>query len=359
MSTEKQTCLVIGAGPRGTVLARALSGHPDVSLVGVLEPSPVAAAAFRTEFPQVPVHTDAAEALRTMTADFAVVATPPQRHARDAVAVLDHGLAVLVECPMVESREQAEAVAEAATRSGRPAAMAESFCYLPAVQSMKRLIDVMELGSEAAPPLVLGGEGHYLEMDTGLVPGGWRDDYAMARYITHGLGPLLYATGQRARRVIALDPLGRVSRAQGALMPSALVETDRGAVFFTANSGLTPRPLTRWTIVADEWSVESDPQGTWEGPLRVFDRAGSEQAQGGWRSEPVDPAAVYDDLWGMGFEPERLMLRRFARELAHGTPDIGLELSLNISLAGVAAERSGRGRGIPVDIDPVVSAVGP
>ncbi|WP_037853660.1 Gfo/Idh/MocA family protein [Streptomyces sp. NRRL S-340] len=358
MSTRKQTCLVIGAGPRGTMLARAVAGHPDVSLVGVVEPSPVAAAAFRTEFPQVPVHTEMAEALSTVTADFAVVATPPQRHARDAVAVLDHGFAVLVECPMVESRDQAEAVAEAAARSGRPAAMAESFCYLPAVQSMKRLIG-LKPGPEGGSPLVLGGEGHYLEWDTGLAPGGWRDDYAMARYITHGLGPLLYATGQRARRVIALDPLGRASRAQGALMPSALVETDRGAVFFTANSGLAPRPLTRWTIVAEDWAVESDPEGTWEGPLRVFDGAGGEHARAGWRSEPVDPATVYDDLWGMGFEPERLMLRRFAREVAYGQPDVGLELSLNISLAGVAAERSGRGRGTPVDIGPVVPAVGP
>lgn len=356
MSSRKRTCLLIGAGPRGTMLARALAGHPDVTLVGVLEPSAAAAATFLAEFPQIPLHTDTEAAFSTVAADFAVIATPPHRHADDAVTALNHGLAVLVECPMVENRQQAEAVAEAAARSGRHAAMAESFCYLPAVQSMKRLIE-RQPGPDAEPPLVLGGEGHYLEMDTGLVPGGWRDDYAMARYITHGLGPLLYATGQHARRVIALDPLGRVSRGQGALLPSALVETDRGAVFFTANSGLVPRPLTRWTIVGEAWAVESDPAGTWDGPLRVFDEDRSDPGAAEWRVQPVDPATVYNDLWGLGFEPERLMLRRFARELELGIPDIGLELSLNISLAGVAAEQSGRGHGIPVDVDPVAPAV--
>ncbi|POX63593.1 hypothetical protein C3492_10650 [Streptomyces sp. Ru62] len=358
MRSGTPTCLVVGAGPRGSMLARALRGHPDVGLAGVCDPSPVAVSAFLREFPGVPAYATLTEALEAVAADFAVIATPPRCHARDAVTALNHGLPVLVECPMVETREQAEAVAEAAARTGLPAAMAESFCYLPAVQSIRRLIDD-NADPDAVPVTVLGGEGHYLEMDTGLAPGGWRDTYAMARYITHGLGPLLYATGQYARRVVALDPLGRVSRAQGALMPSALVETNHGAVFFTANSGLAPRPLTRWTVVAEEWAVESDPEGTWDGPLRVFDSAPADGERGGWRSRPVDPAAMYGDLWGLGFEPERLMLRRFVEELANRPPDIGLELSLNISLAGVAAERSGHGRGVPVDVAPVVRAVTP
>lgn len=347
-SALPKTCVILGAGPRAAMLAGALQGHPEVRLAGVCDPSPAAAAAFAAQHPQVPVHAGLEALLERETPDFAVIATPPQRHAEDAVTVLGHGLAVLVECPMVETREQALAVAEAAAAAGRPAAMAESFCYLPAVQSIKALADSRP-GAHGAPAAVLGGEGHYLEMDSGLKPGGWRDDYVMARYITHGLGPLLYSTGQHARRVVALDPLGRSSRNQGPLMPVALVETDRGAVFYCANSGLTPRPLTRWTLVGEDWCAESDPEGAWAGPLRIF-----EEAAGGWRAEKVEPAHVYGDLWGLGFEPERLMLRRFAAALDGAAADLGLEASLNISLAGVAAARSGAERGWPAEVEAVV-----
>lgn len=348
------SCVIVGAGPRGTRLARAARGHPDVRLAGVCEPSAAAAERFRAEFPDVPVFEDLSALPGTARPHFALIATPPSRHAEDAVTALELSLAALVECPMVETPEQAEAVAAAAARARLPAAMAESFCYLPAVQTIRSLIPELNQGPGGVLD-VLGGEGHYLEMDTGLAPGGWRDRYHMARYITHGLGPLLYATGHRATRVVGLDPLGRVSRSQGSLMPVALVETNRGAVFYTANSGLAPRPLTRWTVVGETWCAQSDPDGTFEGPLRVFDAT----APGGWRAQPVSPHEVYGDLWGLGFEPERLMLRRFAAVVNGAAADLGLELSLNISLAGVAASRSGQARGEGVDVKPVFAWEGP
>jgi hypothetical protein len=175
----------------------------------------------------------------------------------------------------------------------------------------------------------------------------------MARYITHGLGPLLYATVQRARRVIGLEPLGRRSRRQGSLLPVALVETDGGAAFYVANSGLAPRPLTRWTVTGECWSVESDAAGSWAGPLRIFDGDDRLPSGGTWRFQEISPAGIYGDLWGLGYEPERLMLRRFVAQLNGAKPDLGLALSLNISLAGVAAADSGRMRGVPVEV-PVV-----
>ena len=331
-----------------------MRGHPDVRLAGVCEPSATAAEKFRGEFPGVPVYAELSALPGTKRPHFALIATPPRRHAEDAVTALELGIAALVECPMVETPEQAEAVATAAGNAGLPAAMAESFCYLPAVQALRTLIPRLGQRLDGVLP-VLGGEGHYLEMDTGLVPGGWRDNYQMARYITHGLGPLLYATGHRAARVVGLDPLGRVARSQGPLMPVALVETDRGAVFYTANSGLAPRPLTRWTVVGDTWCAQTDPEGTFEGPLRVFDAmTPSGTGPGGWRTQRVDPHEVYGDLWGLGFEPERLMLRRFAAVVNGAAADLGLDLSLNISLAGVAAAESGRTRGDAVEVKPVL-----
>ncbi|MBB5868335.1 putative dehydrogenase [Allocatelliglobosispora scoriae] len=343
--THRKRCVLVGAGPRGAMLARALTDHPDLVLAGVCDPSPASVAAFTAEFPGVPVFADIAGLLSGTAADLAIVATPPRRHAEDSIALIERGVPTIVECPMVETFDEAEAVHAAAVRSGVPVAMAESFCFLPAVQSIRKV--VQERRAEGTAGLVLGGEGHYLEMDSGMIPGGWRDDYRMARYITHGLGPLLYATGQRAHRVIGLDPLGRRSRAQGSLLPIALVETDGGAVFYVANSGLAPRPLTRWTVTAENWCAESDPAGAFDGPLRIF-HGGPGPAGGDWEQREVSLKAVYDDLWGLGFEPERLMLRRFAAELDGAEPALGLGLSLNISLAGVAAAASGERDGAAV-----------
>ncbi|BCR80542.1 hypothetical protein SK1NUM_09850 [Arachnia rubra] len=55
-------------------------------------------------------------------------------------------------------------------------------------------------------------------------------------------------------------------------------------------------------------------------------------------------------MWGLGREPERLMLRRFLVAVAGDLPDLSLETSLNIALAGAAAAESARAGGQPVPI---------
>ena len=346
MTPARKRCVLIGAGPRGARLARAMTDHPEVELAGVCDPA--LSDQFVKEFPSVSVFPDLAALIGRTAPDMAIVAPPPHRHAADTIALLERGVPTLVECPMVETYAEAEAVYEVSRRSRVPVAMAESFCFLPAVQTIKHLID--RRTAEGVVGAILGGEGHYLEMDSRLTPGGWRDTYIMARYITHGLGPLLYAIGQRANRVIGLDPLGRRSRAQGSLLPVALIETDGGAVLYVSNSGLAPRPLIRWTVTAESWCVESDPSGAFDGPLRLFDVDPGRPHGGSWQSADVSLAEVYSDLAGRGFEPERLMLRCFIAELVGGMPELGIELSLNISLAGAAAAASGQQRGAAVEL---------
>ena len=355
MDHTKKRCVVLGTGPRGSVLARALHDHPDALLVGVCEPDPGAAARFADRFHGVGMYADLTDLLRQCHPDLAIVATPPRRHGRDGRDVLEAGLPALVECPMVETADEAEELAVVARRKGLPVAMAESFCYLPAIQVMRQVV----ADRYAAGPneTLLGGDGCYLEMDLGIPANGWRDDYEMARYLTHSLGPLLYVTGHRARQVTGFEPLGRRSRGQGAVLPLALVETHGGAVFCVANSGLAPRPLTRWGVVGESWSTESDPFGAiFDGALRLFAPADADPASGRWTTVPVSPAEVYQDLWGTGWEPERLMIRRFVAVLDGAAPDLDLDLSLNISLAGAAAAESGRTPGTVVQVPRIVDA---
>ncbi|MFG2133846.1 Gfo/Idh/MocA family protein [Streptomyces sp. NPDC048751] len=345
MKQEPKRCVVVGAGPRATALAEAMQGHPEVVLAGVCDPSSSAVERFTARFTVV-----AAAGLDGVLAearpDFAVVATPPERHVEDAVALIRAGVPTLVECPMVETFAQARTLHQEARRGGVPVEMAESFCYLPGAQAMKQIAAKHLASGEG----ILGGEGLYIEMDFSITPGNWREHYEMTRYITHGLGPLLYATGHRARRVVGLDPLGRHSRSSGALLPTVLVETDHGAVFYLAHSGLAPRPVTRWCLVGESWSLETDPSGSFDGPVRVFEPRGEDPASGQWNTHPLSPSQLYADQWGKGWEAERLMLSRFARQVDGAPAELGIDLSLNISLAGVAAAQSAKKGGEPVAV---------
>lgn len=329
---------VVGAGPRGHALVRALVGHPDAQLVGVCDRKLARARRSVDGLFRVDAFDDVATLLRACRPEVVVVATPPSFQADIAVTALNAGCHVLVECPMVTDAAQADAVRSAAERGGRHAALAESFCYFPAVLAMRRELSVLR-------GIVLGGEGWYLEMDSSAPAARWRGDLEMSRYLTHGLGPLLHLTDDRATVVTGIEPLNRRSRRDGPLQPVALVQTAAGAVHYVASSGLAPRPVTRWNLTGEWWSLESDPAGAYQGEIRVY-----RHDSGKWTTVPTRPAELYGDLWGLGREPERLMLRRFLAAVAGGLPDLSLEASLNIALAGAAAAESARAGGRPVPV---------
>ncbi len=72
-------------------------------------------------------------------ADIVVVATPPQRHAADAIRLLDAGCAVLLEKPLCRTLAEADAIVAAAARNGERLLYAENLAYAPIVQHMVAL----------------------------------------------------------------------------------------------------------------------------------------------------------------------------------------------------------------------------
>jgi myo-inositol 2-dehydrogenase/D-chiro-inositol 1-dehydrogenase len=73
-------------------------------------------------------------------ADIAVVATPPQRHADDAIALLDAGYAVLLEKPLCRTLAEADAIVEASARHDGRLLYGENLAYAPIVQRMLGLV---------------------------------------------------------------------------------------------------------------------------------------------------------------------------------------------------------------------------
>jgi predicted dehydrogenase len=117
--------LLVGYGPRGR------SWHSELGRVAfveaVVDPDPAAReAAGRAG---LVAHASLPGALASTNADAAIVASPADCHAEQAVACLEAGLAVLVEKPLATSYEDGARVARASEQSGRPALVGQNFRY--------------------------------------------------------------------------------------------------------------------------------------------------------------------------------------------------------------------------------------
>ncbi len=69
-------------------------------------------------------------------ADLVVVATPPQRHADDAIRLLDAGCLVLLEKPLCTTLADADRVVDAAARHGQRLLYAENLAYSPCITTL-------------------------------------------------------------------------------------------------------------------------------------------------------------------------------------------------------------------------------
>lgn len=77
---------------------------------------------------------------RRIDADIAVVSTPPQCHARDAIALLDAGYAVVLEKPLCRTLAEADDIVEASARHVGRLLYAENLAYSPVVQRLVGLV---------------------------------------------------------------------------------------------------------------------------------------------------------------------------------------------------------------------------
>jgi predicted dehydrogenase len=117
---------IIGAGLKAAEYARGWTAMPDVQIAALAETDPasrqrlsdICAAAGRPR-PAEYASDKAMLAVETGRLDAVYVATPHVFHAANALAVIDAGLDLLLEKPMVTTVEEALALADAEKRSAR------------------------------------------------------------------------------------------------------------------------------------------------------------------------------------------------------------------------------------------------
>jgi predicted dehydrogenase len=304
------------------------------------------------------------DAFLTSDIDIVVVSSPIPYHAEQSIAALNAGKDVLCEVTACETEDEARAVVAAASAAFGIFMLAENVNYYDEIEAVKRLVDQGEFGK------IYYGEGDYVHDLEGLWYGAdgdrtWRGSGHMGVYGTHGLGPLLYITGDRVKTVRAIGVAQEVVRHDLHFPTMHLVEmtTDSGAVFRTRVDIVSRRPLestTFFVVQGETGSYESKRGFGDQAKYWVRDEHGlNEQNHAtGWRSlADAYPALIPDRANATAVEgghgtAEYWMLRDFFHAVrTGGTSPIdqhrGFDISLPMILAAESAKRGGETIEVP------------
>jgi predicted dehydrogenase len=159
---------ILGTGGMARQFAAALKSSPSSRLAAVLSRDAGRAEAFAKAAGDSATRgfTELAALLAEPSVEIVYIATPNHLHAREAIACMEAGKAVLIEKPLATSAAEARAIAEASARTGRFCMEAMWTLCLPALIRARALIDEGRIGairhigggvSYARPPGAGGG----------------------------------------------------------------------------------------------------------------------------------------------------------------------------------------------------------
>lgn len=131
---------VVGAGYWGPNLVRNFRNSADWDLVAVCDLDPLRAEKVIGARSTVEVETSVEKLFARTDLDAVAIATPARTHAALAIAALEAGKHVLVEKPLADTVEAAEAMIAAADRAGRVLMLDHTFCYTPAVGAIREAV---------------------------------------------------------------------------------------------------------------------------------------------------------------------------------------------------------------------------
>ena len=149
-------CGAVASEYYGPVLqARAAAGA--LRVVAIHDPSAMRRTAVAgRHFPDAAQFDDFG-AMLALKPDLVIVASPPAHHADQSIAALEAGAAVLCEKPMALSLARAEAMADAASRTGGLLAVAMVRRHFPASRIVRRVIREGLFGSPLGIEIFEGG----------------------------------------------------------------------------------------------------------------------------------------------------------------------------------------------------------
>jgi len=137
---------VIGYGYWGPKLVRNFTENVESTVLHVADLDPARLAQAQAQYPGIHVASDHREMLRDSRVDAVAVATPVATHFELAREALENGKHVLVEKPISDRVEEADALTDLAAEKKRVLMVGHTFLYAGAVRKIKEIVDSQELG---------------------------------------------------------------------------------------------------------------------------------------------------------------------------------------------------------------------
>lgn len=148
---------IIGCGAVAELqYAPAIEALDVVDVVALLDPSESRVAVLQKRFPNAKRVENLPEAAKA-GAQAAIVASPANHHAEQAIAAMEAGMDVLSEKPMAATVEAAERMVEASTRTGKLLAVGHFRRFFPTTLALKELVDNKSLGHVVRYSIAEGG----------------------------------------------------------------------------------------------------------------------------------------------------------------------------------------------------------
>jgi len=239
------TLAFAGAGHITIVHGLAARDVPGLTITRVASRTPEAAAERARQIGAQPATYGELPA----GADAVLVATPPGRHAADALAAMAGGAHVLVEKPLCTTLDQADALVEASQAAGGALSYGENLAFAPVVlaaeSAVRRMGPITHLEVRALQDRP--DWGGFLQADWG---GGALFDLGV-----HPLAVALLLAGVGPDN--GRDGGPRIVAVRGRLDGAADIDVDEYAeVDLLFDSGLVARVVASWRSPAAQWDLQ-------------------------------------------------------------------------------------------------------
>lgn len=317
---------IVGLGYWGPNLLRNAWDIPEVSVIAVCDPDPLATVQADQRYPSVAAIERYDELLANTEVDAVLLATPVRMHYQMACEALVAGKHVFVEKPMAESSAECRELIAMADERGLVLMPGHTFLYSPPARKVKQLIDAGELGDLFFAT--------FSRVNLGI----HQSDASVVRDLgPHDFSLLLYWLGEPT----FVRAVGRDSVGSGQLDVAFIdMGMPSGALIHMEFSWLAPTKLRRTVLIGSGKMIvyeDTSPE-----QVRLFDRGVKSiepqsfgEYQLSYRSGDILSPRLDAD------EPLRLELEDFVHAIQTGeTPMSSAQLGLDVVRIIEAAEQS-------------------
>jgi predicted dehydrogenase len=186
---------VIGYGYWGPNIVRNLRGLDGCQVVGICDQTPAARKRIQGAHPDIAIHSDANELIKSPEVDAIAVITPVWTHYELTKAALENGKHVFVEKPFTSNSAQAEELINLAAKKHLQIMVDHTFLFTGAVRKIQKLLKDGTLGKlyyYDSTRVNLGLFQHDCNVIWDLAP----HDLSIMNHLLHKDAEAISATGQ-------------------------------------------------------------------------------------------------------------------------------------------------------------------